>query len=340
MRVIASGVTLPFVESFTNYRGSRDREQVVRVELEHEGVVGHAEAAPVTYLGQTQSSMLEFLDGASDLVGDDPYAITEVAERLRAAGPGESAARAAVEGALHDWIGRRLGLPTWRLLGLGDGAPPTSYTVSIDSVEGTVEQVRRHSGFRVFKLKVGGRDDVERIRGVRSESDAAIRIDANEGWTLDDATEVMPKLVELGVEFLEEPLPRHDLDGYLALRRIEPRVPIVIDEGCQDLRSVARVATYADGISVKIEKAGGLAEALRMVHAARALGLGVMVSCMLQSQLGVAQPAQLASLVDWADLDGHFLVADRSYRGLRYRNGRVLASAAPGLGIEHDGTSP
>jgi L-alanine-DL-glutamate epimerase-like enolase superfamily enzyme len=117
-------------------------------------------------------------------------------------------------------------------------------------------------------------------------------------------------------------------------------VPVVIDEGCQDLGTVADVAKYADGISVKIEKAGGLGEALRMIHAARALDLGVMVSCMLQSQLGIAQPAQLAGLVDWADLDGHLLVADRSYRGLRQENGRVLASGGPGLGVQRDGATP
>jgi L-alanine-DL-glutamate epimerase-like enolase superfamily enzyme len=306
---------------------------VVWVEIDHDGVVGHGEAAPVTYLGQTQEGMLEFIEAhAPALLGEDPFAVAAIVARLRAAG-GPSAAVCAVEAALHDWIGKRLGLPLWRLLGLAADAPATSYTVGVDTVEGTIDRVRRHPEFEVIKLKLGGADDVARLEAVRRATDATIRVDVNEGWTLERTRELMPALVAARVEFLEQPLPAADAEGYHALRELEPRVPIVADEGCQDLATVAPLAAQADGISIKLEKAGGLREALRVIAAARALGLGVMLSCMLESQLGLAHAAQVASLVDWADLDGHFLVGDLPYTGLRFEAGRVLPSEGPGLGV-------
>jgi L-alanine-DL-glutamate epimerase-like enolase superfamily enzyme len=161
-----------------------------------------------------------------------------------------------------------------------------------------------------------------------------LRVDANEGWTLEAARELLPSLVELGVELIEQPFPADDLESFRALRELEPRPPIVVDEGCHDLRDVARVATYADAINVKLAKAGGVREAIRMVHAARALGLGVMIGCMVESQLGIAPAAHIASLGSWLDLDGHLLLADQPYLGLQLRDGAVVPSDAPGLGVE------
>jgi L-Ala-D/L-Glu epimerase len=169
---------------------------------------------------------------------------------------------------------------------------------------------------------------------VRRESPAPIRVDANEGWTLESARELLPALVELGVELIEQPFPANDLDSFRALRELSPRPPIVVDEGCHDLRDVAGVAGYADAINVKLAKSGGLREAVRMIHAARALGLGVMVGCMVESQLAVAPAAHIGSLADWVDLDGHLLLAEQPFEGLELRDGRVLAPDAPGLGVE------
>jgi len=143
----------------------------------------------------------------------------------------------------------------------------------------------------------------------------------------------MPELVELGVELVEQPLPAADRDGFRALRELVPRPPLIVDEACHDLRDVAAAAEYADGINVKLAKAGGLREAVRMIHAARALGLRVMLGCMVESQLGIAPAAAIASLVDWADLDGHLLLADEPFTGLRLEDGRVLPGEDPGLGV-------
>ena len=333
MELRPSTTSLALAEDFAIARGSRTTQEVVRVEVEHEGLVGRGEAAPIYYRGETASSALAVLrDEAPGRVGEDPFALEAIGRSLWSDGA-EAAARAALDGALHDWIGKRLGVPLWRLLGLSRDLPPTSYTIGIDSLDGTRDRARRARGYRVLKVKVGGAEDLERLAAVREESPVPLRVDANEGWTLESARELLPALVELGVELIEQPFPADDLDSFRALRELRPRPPIVVDEGCHDLRDVAAVAGYADAINVKLAKAGGVREAVRMIHAARALGLGVMIGCMVESQLAVAPAAHIGSLADWVDLDGHLLLDEQPYVGLELRDGRVLPSGEPGLGL-------
>ena len=325
---------LSLAEEFGIARGSRTTQSVVQVELEHEGIVGRGEASPVYYRGETIDSAASFIGSeAPALVGEDPFALEAIGARLAGVGR-EAAARAALDAALHDWVGKRLGVPVWRLLGLSPESPPTSYTIGIDSLEGTRDRARRAAGWRALKVKLGGAEDLERLEAVRAESSAPLRVDANEGWTLEAAREILPALVELGVELVEQPFPVADLDSFRALRELAPCPPVVVDEGCHDLRDVAAVAGYADAITVKLAKSGGPREALRMIHAARALGLRVMLGCMIESQLGIAPAAAIASLVDWVDLDGHLLLADEPFEGLRLDAGRVLPGDGPGLGVE------
>jgi L-alanine-DL-glutamate epimerase-like enolase superfamily enzyme len=240
----------------------------------------------------------------------------------------------ALDGALYDWLGRRVGQPVWRLLGTDRLTPPTSYTIGIDTVDGTADRTRRATGYEVLKIKVGGPGDVERLRAVRAETSARLRIDGNEGWDLATARDLTPELIELGVEFVEQPFPAQDLDAFRGYREVSPRLPVLIDEGCKDLASVAPIATYADGIVIKLSKCGGIREALRMIHAARALDMQVMLGCMIESELGIAQAAQLGSLADHIDLDGHLLVSSRPFAGLGLRAGRLVLSEGPGLGVE------
>jgi L-Ala-D/L-Glu epimerase len=323
-------VSLALAEEFGIARGSRTTQAVVQVELEHDGLIGRGEAAPVYYRGESVESATAFLADAGGRLGDDPFALEEILGGLG----GDAAGRAALDAALHDWIGCRLRVPVWRLLGLARRAPVTSYTIGLDTLEGTRERARGASGYGALKVKVGGAEDLARLEVVRSESDASLRVDANEGWTLEEARELLPALLELGVELIEQPFPAADLDSFRALREIEPRPPLVVDEGCHDLGDVAGCAEYANAINVKLAKCGGLREAVRMVHAARALGLGVMLGCMIESELGIAPAAQIASLADWVDLDGHLLLADRPFRGLELDAGRVLPGGGPGLGVE------
>ena len=330
MQLRTRTVQLALAEEFGIARGSRTTQAVVQVELEHDGLTARGEAAPVYYRGESAESATDFLADAAPKLGDDPFALEETLGALR----GDAAGRAALDAALHDWIGRRLGVPVWRLLGLSRVGPVTSYTIGIDTLEGTRERARGARRFRALKVKVGGAEDLARLEVVRSESDAPLRVDANEGWTLEQARELVPALVELGVELIEQPFQAEDLDSFRALRELQPRPPVVVDEGCHDLSDVAGCASYADGINVKLAKCGGVREAIRMVHAARALGLRTMLGCMIESELGIAPAAQIASLFDWVDLDGHLLLADRPFAGLELSGGRVLPSDAPGLGIE------
>ena len=326
-------VSLALADEFAIARASRTTQEVVRLELEHDGIVGVGESAPIYYRGESADSAAEFLnEEARALAGDDPFALEAIGQRVEDV-EGQAAGKAALDAALHDWIGKGLGLPVWRLLGLSPEAPPTSYTIGIDTVEGTHRRARGARDFRALKVKVGGAEDLARVEAVRAETAVPLRVDANEGWTLETARELVPALLELGVELVEQPFPAEDLDSFRALRELAPRPPLVVDEGCHDLADVAAAATYADAINVKLAKSGGPREAVRMIHAARALGLRVMLGCMIESQLGIAPAAAIASLVDWADLDGHLLLADDPYTGLELRDGRVLPGSGPGLGV-------
>jgi L-alanine-DL-glutamate epimerase-like enolase superfamily enzyme len=242
----------------------------------------------------------------------------------------------AVECALHDLVGKLTGQPTWRLLGLAGRTPETSYTLGIDSVDGTADRARRASaaGYRRLKIKLGGAADLERLEAIRSVCDLPLRVDANEGWDLAEARELMPVLAALGVELIEQPFPAGEQEAFRELRAFASGIPLVVDEGCHTLSDVAEVATYADGVNLKLAKTGGIREAVRMVHAARALGLVVMLGCMIESSLGISAAAQFASLCDFVDLDGHLLIADDPAEGLGFEDGRIVLSQRPGLGVE------
>ena len=330
----ASPEVLVLRETFQIARGGTDEETVVVASFEHDGVVAHGEGAPVDYWGETPEQMIAALESDGEaLLGEDLFAGEAILARI-ASWDGPQGAKMALDGVVHDWLGKRVGQPLHHLLGTDPLTPPTSYTIGIDSVEGTADRTRRATGYEVLKIKVGGPADLERLKAVRAETSARLRIDGNEGWDLDTARELTPELIALGVEFVEQPFGARDLDSFRAYRELEPRLPVLIDEGCRDLRSVAPIAAYADGIVIKLSKCGGIREALRMIHAARALDLQVMLGCMIESELGIAQAAQLGSLADHIDLDGHLLISSRPFTGLGLRDGRLVLSEAPGLGVE------
>jgi L-alanine-DL-glutamate epimerase-like enolase superfamily enzyme len=330
----ASTQVLTLRETFQIARGAADEETVVLAALERDGVVAYGEGAPVDYWGETPEAIAEAVeaDGPA-LLGEDLFARAAIAARL-VAWDGPQGAKMALDGLVHDWLGKRLGQPVWRLLGTDRHTPPTSYTIGIDSVEGTADKVRRAPGYEVYKIKVGGPGDLERLRAVRAQTGARLRIDGNEGWDLETARSVTPELIALGVEFVEQPFPAADIESFVEYRQLPERLPVLIDEGCKDLGSLPSIAMYADGIVIKLAKAGGIHEALRMIHAARALDLEVMLGCMIESELGISAAAQLGSLVDYIDLDGHLLIANAPFTGLELTEGRLALSEAPGLGVE------
>jgi L-alanine-DL-glutamate epimerase-like enolase superfamily enzyme len=247
----------------------------------------------------------------------------------------EFAARAALDAALHDLQGKLLGQPVWRLLGLRRAGPPTSWTVWLGDPDDMARRAEKAlDRFRRLKLKLGGRDglDVERVRAVRGVAgDLPLQADVNEAWSLDEALEALPRLAELGLEYCEQPLQAGDPGGP-ELKQRSP-VPIYVDEDCHTLRDVAACADRAHGINVKLAKSGGIREAVRMVHAARALGLGCMLGCMVESGLGISAGAQVASLFDHVDLDGNLLLAHDPWPGVPFVDGVQLPPEEPGLGV-------
>jgi L-Ala-D/L-Glu epimerase / N-acetyl-D-glutamate racemase len=332
VEVSARIVTLELAETFVIARSASDTEDVVHVELTHSGVRGYGEAAPVDRYDESAQSALAYVEGNAGLLGDDPFAIEEVMERLPAE---EFAARAAIDAALHDLQGKLTGVPAWRLLGLRRAGPPTSWTIWLgdpDDMARRAEKVGRR--FKRLKLKLGAGDglDVERVRSVRGVTDLPLQVDVNEAWSLDEALDALPRLASLDVAYCEQPLPAGD-EGGSRLKAASP-VPIYVDEDCHTLRDVAACAERAHGVNVKLAKSGGMREAVRMVHAARALGLGCMLGCMVESGLGIAAGAHVASLFDHVDLDGNILIASDPWPGVAFVDGVQLPSDQPGLGVQ------
>lgn len=331
MEAQATVFTLELAETFVISRGARDTEDVVEVELTHSGVRGYGEAAPIERYEESAESALAYVEEHADLLGDDPFALEEVMARLPAR---EYAARAALDAALYDLQGKLLGQPVWRLLGLRRQGPPTTWTVWLgdpDEMARRAEKVRGR--FKRLKLKLGGRDgrDVERVGAVREVVDMPLQVDVNEAWSLEEALDALPQLAALGVDYCEQPLVAGDPGGP-ELKARSP-LPIYVDEDCHTLADVAACAERAHGINVKLAKSGGIREAVRMVHAARALGLGTMLGCMVESGLGIAAGAHIASLFDHVDLDGNILIARDPWPGVAFVDGVQLPSDEPGLGV-------
>ena len=333
MHLTARIVTLRLAETFVISRESSDEDDVVQIELAHDGVTGFGEGAPIERYDESGESALAYLEAAAPLLGDDPFALEEIEARLP---PGENAARAALDGALHDLQGKLLGVPTWKLLGLPRTGPPTSWTVWLGDPDDMARRAERAAArFRRLKLKLGGGDglDVERVRAVRGVTDLPLLVDVNEWWSLDEALDALPQLAELGVEYCEQPLRAGD-EGGRTLKASSP-LPIYVDEDCHRLDDVAACAEIAHGINIKLAKSGGVREAIRMAHAARALGLGVMLGCMVESGLAIAAGCAVAPLCDHVDLDGNLLIAEDPWPGVELIDGIQTPSDQPGLGVRH-----
>jgi L-Ala-D/L-Glu epimerase len=333
VRLTHRPATLALREPFTISRSTDEEVEAVFVDLELDGIVGHGEGSPQDHYGESVASATAFLDEVGDLLGDDPFALEAIEGRL-AQRPGEQAARAAIDAALHDLQGKIVGQPVWRLLGVDRAGPPTSWTIWLgdpDDMARRAEAVGER--FHRLKLKLGARDglDVERVQAVRGVTRLPLQVDVNEYWEPDEALENVARLSELGVEYVEQPLPAGDPGG--ARLKRESSVPIYVDEDCHIAGDVPACAEIADGVNIKLAKSGGLREAVRIVHAARALDLGVMLGCMVESGLGIAAAAQIASLCDHIDLDGNLLLADDPWEGIEFVAGVQLPSDQPGLGV-------
>jgi L-alanine-DL-glutamate epimerase-like enolase superfamily enzyme len=331
--------THPFVIA----RGGGSAHANLVLSLADGEVSGSGEGSPTHYYGETRviaraalaalSRSLPDLDGAT-LDAPAIGAFMAAADHCLAYNP---AAKAALDGALWDLLGKRLGEPVWRLLGL-EGGPETarvsSFTIALAEPEQMIARAREAvaAGFNVLKLKASGDGDVAVVERIAAETGAVLRVDANGSWRAEDTPERCERLALAGVEFVEQPLEWNDLAGY---RRIAGRcaLPVVLDESVRSPLDVEVFGEYVDGVNLKIAKHGGLLRSLEVARAAKAGGLDLMIGCMIESSLGIAQAAQLLPLVRWADLDGALLLDEDPYAGLAWAGNSLSLPAGPGLGV-------
>jgi L-alanine-DL-glutamate epimerase-like enolase superfamily enzyme len=315
----------------------QQRVERVWVRLEADGVEGWGEADPSPFYGETADTVVTTLGRLKpvlEAVGD-PEDLERIEQLLGDAMRHNAAGRAAVSAALHDLVGKRAGLPLWKLLGLApDEAPESSFTIGLDEPDVVAAKVREASRYPILKIKVGTAQDDELLDAVREAApDKTIRVDANAAWTPRQALHRIERMAEYGVEFVEQPLPPWNRAGYRFLHERSP-LPVIVDESCVTAVDVPGLVGLADGINIKLAKCGGPREALRMIHTARACGLHVMMGCMLETTLGIAPAAHLSPLLDYADLDGAALIKDDPFRGPHLDAGRIVLGDEAGLGVE------
>ena len=337
MKLTHEIVVLRTKNPFVIARGGDSEYRVVRITVtDRDGAWGWGEAAPSKFYGETADTVVQVLPLlAAAIEGMDGWSLEAMEHALARAIRFNGAARAGVSAALHDLAGKRLGVPIYRLWGLDPAASPaSSFTIGIAPDEETLRaRVADAAQYPVLKLKLGSSWDERIVRVVRELAPAKVlRVDANAGWTPKSALRIIPLLQELGVEFVEQPLPPGDLEG-LRFVRERSALPIIADESCIVSGDIPKLAGVVDGINIKLAKCGGLREALRMVATARAHDMLVMAGCMIESSLGITAAAHFAPLLDCADYDGAALVANDPYLGATIEGGRIEMPSGAGLGV-------
>lgn len=323
-------ITLDLKTTFRVAHGAFDQRFNVLVYLDD----GVGEAAAVPYYGETQEGIIDYLKSMPDL-GDDPFDMDSVLSKRP---PGSRAARSAIDEALHDLWGKKLGQPLYKLFGLNpNNLPLTSFTIGIDEPEVMAEQAQV-SNYPIIKVKLGSEKDEAIVSSIRNATSAKLRADANAGWSRAEALHIIPRLVQYDLEFIEQPLAVEDVEGYFwlkeKLRAQNIDIPIFADETAKTSHDVAKLAGAIDGVVVKTMKSEGIREALRMIHTARAHDMQIMLSCMIESSVGATAAAHLAPLSDYVDLDGPLLIRNDPYRGLKYDGAKMTLPEGPGLGLE------
>ena len=317
-------------------RSVRTGEVLVWLKVEMDGIEGWGEADPSAYYGETTATVEAALHKLAPRIEevDDPFQLERIERDLKALLGRNGAAHAAVQAALHDWVGKKVGLPLWKMWGLDPAtAPLSSFTIGIDEPEVMADKAREAAEYPILKIKLGSADDEARLRAVREAApDKALRVDANAAWTPRQAVEGIAMCEDYGVEFVEQPLPPAMIDE-LAFVRARTELPIIVDESSIVATDIPKLRGLVDGINIKLAKCGGAREAIRMVHTARACGLSVMLGCMLETTLGIAAAAHVAPLVDYADLDGAALLSDDPFDGPHLDAGRIVLGDEPGLGV-------
>lgn len=333
MRFSFEPVTLKTRHVFAISRGASDTFGGVIVRLEHWGLEGVGEAAPSPYYGENQATVMAALETLKTEIPDDPFLVGQLHERMEKRMRGNPSAKAAIDIAVHDLIGKKLGIPLHSFFGLSrDSAPRTSFTIGIDDVRIMMQKVAEASEFPVLKVKVGTDKDEQVMDAIRSVTDRTLRVDANCAWTPREAVRKISALEKFNIEFVEQPIAPGDVQG-MRFVRDNISLPIIADESVETSVDIEPLVGAVDGINIKLMKCGGLREAVKMIHVARAVGMKVMLGCMVESSVGITAAAHISPAVDYADLDGNLLLARDPFAGVEVREGQILLPSEPGLGV-------
>ncbi|MBP1646808.1 MAG: L-Ala-D/L-Glu epimerase [Bacteroidetes bacterium] len=334
MRLTYHPYTLELRRTFTLATGSRTSTPAMLVEVEQDGIIGYGEASMPPYLGESQATAEAFL-ARVELSQADPFRWDKILDAVDHLAPGNHAAKAAVDIALHDWVGKKLGLPWHRIWGLDpEKAPVSSMTITIDTPDNIRARVKGAEGFPVLKIKLGSERDKEIVQTVREVTDVPLRVDVNQGWAdREEALRMVEWLATQGVELVEQPMPKERLEDHAWLTTRSP-LPIVADESVVRLSDIRKLRGAFHGINVKLMKCTGMREAYRMILLAHDLGMKVMLGCMTETSCAISAAAQLAPLVEWADLDGALLIANDPFRGATVHDGKITLPQDAGIGVE------
>jgi len=325
---------LQLKHAFTLATSSRTTTPVMLVELEYDGITGYGEASMPPYLGESHETVSRFLSKV-DLSGfNDPFRIDDILEYVDRIEEGNRAAKASVDIALHDLVGKLMDQPWYRIWGLNpEETPYTSFTIGIDSHDVVVEKTKEAAGFKILKVKMGRENDKEMIETIRSVTDVPLCVDVNQGWMDRQlALDMIYWLKEKGIVFVEQPMPKEQMDDMAWLTAHSP-LPTIADEAFQRVHDIPKFKDVYTGINIKLMKSTGMREAKKMVDVARAIDMKVMLGCMTETSCAISAASQLSPLVDWADLDGALLISNDIFDGMEVIDGKVTLNDRPGIGV-------
>lgn len=325
---------LKLKHAFNLAKNSRTHTPDVLVQIEYDGVIGYGEASMPPYLGETTESVCKFLSNLDLSQFNDPFLLEDILAYVDSTAPNNRAAKASVDIALHDILGKIMKQPWYKIWGLNPAKTPcTSFTIGIDTPEIVRQKVEEAAPYKVLKVKMGLNNDKELVEIIRSMTDRPICVDANQGWdNKEKALEMIKWLSDKNCLFVEQPMPKEMLSETAWIRERSP-LPIIADEFLQRLPDVKRAAEAYDGINIKLMKSTGMHEGYQMATLARALGMKVMIGCMTETSCAISAASQLAPLADWADLDGNLLIANDCFNGMKIVNGKVTLIDRPGIGV-------
>ncbi len=322
---------------FTIANSSRTTTPIVLTKITYDGVTGYGEAAMPPYLGETQASVIEFLKKVDLSIFSSPFLIEDIMMYVDAIAINNTAAKAAVDIALHDLVGKLIGQPWWRIWGFDPTTcPNTSFTVGLDTEDVVKEKTREASPYKVIKVKLGRDEATDKmmINTIRSVTDTTICIDANQGWKDKNyALDMIHWLNERNVNMIEQPMSKLKLDETAWLTENSP-LPIIADEACQRLTDIKKLHGAYTGINIKLMKCTGLREAREMVSLAQSLDMKIMIGCMTETSCAISAAAQIAPKTEWADLDGNLLIKNDCFTGMQIVDGKITLNEKPGIGID------